>query len=118
MDHDSHPSFASLLREYRLAHRLSQEALAERSGLSREAINLLERGRRLSPRQDTVTLLAAALHLSLITASALAWCSRRPNSAAVVRSAHSSVLPVRLTSFVGRERELADIRELVSAIGS
>ena len=116
MDPHSHPSFASLLREYRLAQKLSQEALAERSGLSREAINLLERGRRLSPRHDTVTLLATTLKLSGDErARLLAAAAEARNSAAAVRYAHSSVLPVRLTSFVGRERELADIRELVSA---
>ena len=93
-----------------------QEALAERSGLSREAINLLERGRRLSPRHDTVTLLATTLKLSGdARARLLAAAAEARNSAAGVRYAHSSVLPVRLTSFVGREHELAEIRELVSA---
>jgi transcriptional regulator with XRE-family HTH domain len=44
VESDTRPSFGSLLKEYRVAQRLSQEALAERAGLSREAISLLERG--------------------------------------------------------------------------
>jgi DNA-binding XRE family transcriptional regulator len=35
MDTHSRATFASLLKEYRAAQRLSQEALAERAGLSR-----------------------------------------------------------------------------------
>ena len=57
-------SFASLLKDYRVARGLSQEALADRAGLSREAISLLERGLRLSPRRGTVALLTKALKLS------------------------------------------------------
>jgi len=58
------PSFADLLRRFRSAAGLTQEELAERAHLSRKAISALERGDRLSPRKDTVTLLAAALALS------------------------------------------------------
>ena len=55
--------FAALLRRYRLAAGLSQEALAERARLSVEAISTLERGRRTAPRLQTVRLLAEALAL-------------------------------------------------------
>ena len=48
MDTDAHSSFATLLKEHRLAIGLCQEALAERAGLSREAISLLERGAAFS----------------------------------------------------------------------
>ena len=64
MDTAARPSFGSLLKAYRLARGLSQGALAERAGLSPDAISLLERGRRLSPRRDTVALLAKTLHLA------------------------------------------------------
>jgi transcriptional regulator with XRE-family HTH domain len=57
------PLFADLLREYRDSAGLSQETLAERSRLSVDAISLLERGLRRSPRQHTVELLSAALGL-------------------------------------------------------
>ena len=42
--------FGDLLRQYRRAASLSQEALAERSGLSAKGIALLESGRRIAPR--------------------------------------------------------------------
>ena len=52
-EHDTVP-FGPLLRRYRLAASLSQAALAERAGLSTDAITALERGRRTSPRLETV----------------------------------------------------------------
>jgi branched-chain amino acid transport system substrate-binding protein len=59
-----HLSFATLLRRYRLAVGLSQEELAERAHLSREAIGALERGTRRAPRKETIDLLASALSLT------------------------------------------------------
>ncbi len=58
------PTFAELLRRHRLAARLTQEALAERSQLSAPAIGALERGVRRNPYRVTVDLLAEALGLS------------------------------------------------------
>jgi transcriptional regulator with XRE-family HTH domain len=57
-------TFGALLRRYRQAAALSQEELAERAGLSVDAVGTLERGRRTLPRPDTVTLLVKALGLS------------------------------------------------------
>src|SRR5215471_10600090 len=54
---------AAVLREHRLAANLTQEELAERSGLSVDAIGMLERGERRSPRPSTVELLATGLKL-------------------------------------------------------
>jgi tetratricopeptide (TPR) repeat protein/transcriptional regulator with XRE-family HTH domain len=56
--------FGALLRRYRLAARLTQEALAVRAGLSARAISDLERGVRRAPYRNTVTLLADALRLT------------------------------------------------------
>ena len=53
--------FGQLLREFRIAARLSQETLAERAGLSAGGISVLERGTRRAPHRDTVALLASAL---------------------------------------------------------
>ena len=47
-----------------MAAGLSQEALAERAGLSARAISDLERGARRAPYRETVRLLADALGLS------------------------------------------------------
>ena len=56
-------SFADLLRRHRVAVALSQEALAERAGLSADAVGTLERGVRLAPHKTTLDLLIAALGL-------------------------------------------------------
>ena len=53
-----------LLRRYRLAAGLTQEALAERAGLSARAISDLERGLRQTPQRQTLTLLTQALRLT------------------------------------------------------
>ncbi|HEX6540525.1 MAG TPA: AAA family ATPase [Ktedonobacterales bacterium] len=59
-----HPlTFAALLRRCRRAVGLTQSELAERSGLSPEAISALERGVNRTPRRETVDLLAEALGL-------------------------------------------------------
>jgi DNA-binding XRE family transcriptional regulator len=55
---DESQSFGLLLRQHRLAASLSQEVLAERAGLSVNAIAALERGRSTAPRPATVLLLA------------------------------------------------------------
>ena len=54
-------SFGALVRAYRGAAGLTQEDLAERSGMSVDAISMLERGVRRSPRSTTVESLAQAL---------------------------------------------------------
>ena len=58
--HDS-GTFGALLRRQRLAAGLTQEALAERAGLSAKAVSDLERDPARAPRLGTVTLLADAL---------------------------------------------------------
>jgi len=57
------PAFGALPRQHRQAAVLSQEALAERAGLSVDAIGVIERGKRGAPRPDTIALLAQALDL-------------------------------------------------------
>ena len=56
------PLFGELVRRMRTAAALSQEALAERAGLSARAISDLERGVHQAPRLETVRMLADALH--------------------------------------------------------
>jgi transcriptional regulator with XRE-family HTH domain len=53
-------TFADLLRRHRLAAGLSQDALAQRTGLSRTGVRELERDLNRPPHQDTVERLAAA----------------------------------------------------------
>ena len=61
MDRGQASVFGDLLRRYRVARGLTQEALAERAGLSVRTVSDLERGVNLTPRADTLPLLAAAL---------------------------------------------------------
>ena len=56
--------FGEHLRRLRMTAGLSQEALAERAGLSRNGISDLERGFHPTPRLETVRLLADGLGLS------------------------------------------------------
>lgn len=58
--------FGSHIRKLRRARKLTQEALAERSELSVDAIRRIERG-RLSPTLETLRKLASGLELSLHT---------------------------------------------------
>ena len=53
--------FGAVLKRQRLSAGLTQEALAERAGLSPKAVSDLERDPARSPRLGTVTLLADAL---------------------------------------------------------
>ena len=55
--------FAGVLRELRTRARLTQEELADASGVSLRAVNDLERGVAVTPQKETVRLLAGALHL-------------------------------------------------------
>src|SRR5687767_8536909 len=103
-------SFGELLRRLRSAAALSQEALAERAGLSRRGISDLERGLRQEPRLETVRLLADGLALGEADRAAL-LAAARPGllgNGLPPRSpyAHFS-LPRPLTRLIGREAELA-----------
>ena len=64
-------AFGTLLKRYRVTAGLTQEALAERAGLSPRGIGDLERGVKTAPHRDTVALLATALELSAAERSAL-----------------------------------------------
>jgi predicted ATPase/transcriptional regulator with XRE-family HTH domain len=110
-------SFGELLKRYRVASGLSQEALAERARLSTRAISDLERGVKQTPRRDTVELLAAALQLSREDYAALeAAVSRRkgPLSAAAPPAPEQShPLPAQLTPLLGRTQDVAAVAGLL-----
>jgi transcriptional regulator with XRE-family HTH domain len=101
------PSFGPLLRRYREAAGLTQEELAARAGLSARGISDLERGRRQTPRLETVRLLAEALALPLHQ-RALLEAAARPmaqttRSGGLPRTPPHN-LPIQLTPLIGRER--------------
>ena len=60
------PSFGRYVRDLRQARGLTQEQLAERSGLSTDAVRRIEHG-RFSPTLTTLSKLAHGLRLSLST---------------------------------------------------
>ena len=69
-------TFGELLRQVRSAASLSQEELAQRSGLSVRGISDLERGARSAPRLETVRMLADALGVGQDDRSALLAAAR------------------------------------------
>ena len=71
-------TFAELLRQHRLAAGLTQEALADRAGLSVRGIADLERGARRYPHFHTLRSLAQALELDPADRVALLAAGQRP----------------------------------------
>jgi non-specific serine/threonine protein kinase len=108
-------AFSDLLRHHRLELGLTQEALAERAGLSVHGIQKLERG-VTRPYRDTVERLIAALVLSVDDQAALreaaGVATRSPRTPAPAKVARHN-LPVPVTSLIGRERELGEVARLL-----
>jgi transcriptional regulator with XRE-family HTH domain len=75
-------SLGALLRRHRGAAGITQEELAERSGLSVQAISMLERGLRHAPRSSTIETLARALVLDPAQHAALVAAARERRAAA------------------------------------
>jgi predicted ATPase/transcriptional regulator with XRE-family HTH domain/Tfp pilus assembly protein PilF len=117
-------SFGALLRAYRARRGLSQDDLADRTGLSVAAISAMERGLTRWPYRDTIARLAQAMDLLAVERDALAAAGRRPvrdrSSASpsvtgLVDSATSvarSNLPIPLTGLIGRDAELNRLEHL------
>jgi tetratricopeptide (TPR) repeat protein/transcriptional regulator with XRE-family HTH domain len=93
-------TFGALLRRYRLACGLTQEALAERAQISAFTISALERGVNQRPRVDTLDLLATALALSTQDRAGLLATARRLASTGPATTPAPHPL-------IGRGRELA-----------
>src|SRR5438270_10680327 len=98
--------FAELLRRHRLSAELTQETLAERAGLSVNAIQKLESG-GTRPQRETLRRLASALQLTPDDQVAFQTAGqphpRRP--AETDDRQGQAELPTPLTSFIGRARE-------------
>jgi predicted ATPase/DNA-binding CsgD family transcriptional regulator/Tfp pilus assembly protein PilF/DNA-binding XRE family transcriptional regulator len=114
-------SFGGLLRQHRLASGLTQEVLAARAGLSAHGIQKLEHG-VTRPYRATVQRLALALALSPADQVGF-WAAGQPAPrrrhlrapvAVAPKPAGRHNLPTPLTSLIGRERELTDVRARLS----
>jgi non-specific serine/threonine protein kinase len=119
--------FGGLLRQLRDHAGLTQEELAEAARVSRRAVSDLERGINRTARKDTAVLLAGALGLDgrardLFVSAArgrtsagdvLAAVDGRPPGPSPAPRALLGNLPAQLASFVGRDRELADVGALL-----
>ncbi|MDX6283551.1 MAG: hypothetical protein QOH03_4622 [Kribbellaceae bacterium] len=105
--------FATLLHRYRRAAGLTQQKLAELTGVSLAAISALERGVRRFPRAETVNALAYAMGLTAAEREAFANAARRRGRVAsepVDSLAGGPVVPRQLplpdASFTGRTEDL------------
>src|SRR5712691_5391322 len=99
--------FGTLLRRYRTAGGLTQEALAARAQLSARTIADLERGINRIPRHDTLALLLEALSVTA-QQRALILATVRPEMTDPAPRARSvSPPPLSPTALIGREQEMA-----------
>lgn len=98
--------FGVLLKRYRMAAGLTQEALAERAGLSTRAVSDLERGLSRAPHYDTLDLLRQAMDLSAEQRASLFAAARPAVSLDDAKFAPLSVLPFPPTPLLGREPEV------------
>ncbi|MDQ4129292.1 MAG: helix-turn-helix domain-containing protein, partial [Actinomycetota bacterium] len=111
---DTGPTFGNLLRRHRGSANLTQEDLAERTGLTPQAISLLERGERLRPHRYTVQKLAEALgltgeDLARFEAVVTRGSSNRRTPA---QPSHRD-LPTPPTPLIGRDHEVASVAHLL-----
>jgi predicted ATPase/transcriptional regulator with XRE-family HTH domain len=144
-----HVTFGSLVREHRLAANLTQEALAERSGVSPRTIQEVESG-SVHPRRGTAQSLIQALNLLVPDQQELERLAMlTPRRRATTASPHAvgssgTITPIRdseemgdeagagrprvtlarsasitvpspISRLIGRENDLAAIRELFAA---
>ena len=106
MNAGEHLVFGDLLRQYRNAAGLTQEDLAEHSGLSVDTISLLERGEHRRPHRYTMRSLADALGLSESDRIRFESSARMPAVNATTRVARPADPPCSsLLSSAGSEKQ-------------
>ncbi len=116
MGTETDESFGALLRRYRLDAGLTQEALAERAGVSVRNVQNLERGEN-RPLPDTARRLVTALGLEAAARTQMLTGAPPRRRTATPAGAHTGVspgaLPLPPTALVGREREAAAVDALL-----
>ena len=103
---DQQTSFGILLKRYRMAAGLTQEALAARAELSARTIADLERGINRLPRHETFELLMTALNVTSQQRALFLAMARPEMTAAATRTPSPSRLPLPPTALIGREQEM------------
>jgi predicted ATPase len=88
--------------------------LAERTGLTSQAISLLERGERRRPQRYTVRKLAEALALEGQDLAGFEAAARRPSARAPAAEMPLRALPAPPTPLIGREDEVAAVEGLLT----
>lgn len=109
--------FGDVLRRLRIGAGLTQEALAERAGLSVRGISDLERGVNRTPRRDTLALLAEVLRPQEGDRAAFDAAAHGRGPRAFSWPAGSNLaatLPAPITPLVGRAVDVAAASALVS----
>jgi transcriptional regulator with XRE-family HTH domain len=111
-------TFAGLLRAHRERALLTQEGLAERSGLSVRTIRDLELGRVRRPRSGSIRLLAGALGLESPELEAFVGAAGDDRSApAQPQDEPPGQLPMDVADFTGRDAQLEALDALLSGVG-
>ncbi len=100
-------AFGDLLRRHRASANVTQEDLAAMTGLTPQAIGLLERGERRRPHAYTVQKLAEALGLEGRDLAEFETAARRPSARGQVVRSPRRTLPTAPTPLIGREHEAA-----------
>ncbi|MGC7102882.1 helix-turn-helix domain-containing protein [Amycolatopsis lurida] len=103
-------NFGSLLRAYRLRAGITQDVLADKSGVSVRTISLLETGKRKRPRLSSAGVLADALGLAAGERAAFLGTT----TSHTVTSGAGSFLPRDVPDFIGRGD---DLRRLLAPEG-
>src|SRR6266700_5366476 len=110
-------TFGALLKRYRMAAGLTQEALAERASLSTRAVSDLERGLSRAPRYDTLDLLTRAMNLEASQRATLFAAARPALPREDAKATPLQVLPFTPTALLGREQEVAQALGLLRERG-
>ncbi|WP_370949344.1 helix-turn-helix domain-containing protein [Amycolatopsis sp. cg5] len=120
---DDSSTFKALLYGYRMRAGLTQEELAEGSGVSIRAISDMERGVAKSPQRRTIEALAGSLALSDDELTALQRVAKQGRVRAVPQPEPAiyspsplGVLPPDLDDLTGREKDFKELGALVGEL--
>jgi predicted ATPase/transcriptional regulator with XRE-family HTH domain len=114
---DQSAALGERLRALRLAAALTQEQLAERAGLSVQAIAALENGRSRRPYPHTLRALGDALRLSPEQRNALAAAipKRAATASPPPTTGAPAAVPALGTALIGREGDVAALADTLRA---